>query len=252
MLNFRNSGQGAGVGSMFVTKINPVYLWSFPSSGISISGNTNQTVISDSVASVPLTFTQPSGPGTVDAVATNTLSVTQNATGTNAKVALTASVGTLSTFTFSFWALLTSTGNYAQRLLELFSSSGNTFQIDILNNNNYPTIFTTNSNSNGTTYPLSANPLTNYLQNICVTVNGTNYQLYINGVSVLSGSTFPAAGMNSFFIGNNDTNSRGSSCKLVDVRIYKFVLSQAQITALYNANQDVNAVIPTVNFINLY
>jgi len=251
MLNFRNSGQGAGVGSMTIKKINPAYFWSFIGATVPANGSQGTVlIINDSISAIPLNYTNTGTGGTISQ-STNSVSIGQN--GANGKIALTASLpSALSTFTFSIWAKILSNG-YAQRLLELFSSSVNTFQIDFNNNENFPRIYTTNGGSSGTIYPQNANSfLVANLQHICITVNDTNYQVYINGVSVLSRSTFPAAGMSSFFIANNDSNSKGCQCTVADIRIYNSVLSQTQITALYNANQDVNAVIPTTNFINLY
>jgi hypothetical protein len=252
MLNFRNSGQGAGVGSMYVKQINPTYLWSFigvPTLNPLPSGS--GLVANDSISSVPLNYNNGASGGTISNINTNSLQINQ---GTSSKVLVTASFGSLNSFTFSFWAN-TAIVSSTQRILELFSSSGNTFQIDVVANNNYPQVSSTIGNINTTQVSLLTNTIAGAvpLQHICVTVNGTTLKLYINGISVYSG-TFPAAGMNSFFIANKD-NPNGTlncNCTIADIKIYNFVMSQTQITALFNANQAVNAVIPTVNFINLY
>ena len=258
MLNFRNSGQGAGVGSMFTKKINPAYLWSFlGNSGGTFSGTTSQVVVLDSIASLPLNFTQGSGGSACNATlnaGTNTITI-NNTPGASGRIALTASFGiNLTTFTFSFWAKVPNTSPSLQRLLELFSSTVNTFQIDVPTNSNFIAISTTAGGTQSPLDSLSGNPIVvSNLQHICITVNDTNFQVYINGVSVLTKSTFPVNGMSSFFIGNIDSGTyRGCTCTVADIRIYNFVLTQTQITALYNANQDVNAAIPTTNFINLY
>jgi len=251
MLNFRNSGQGAGVGSMYVKQINPTYLWSFIGVPNQIPlPNGSGLVANDSIASVPLNYNNGSSGGGITNINTNSLQINQ---GSSQKILLTASFGSLNSFTFSFWAN-TAIAFSTQRILELFSSSGNTFQIDVGANNNYPVVYSTIGNNNTTAVSLLANTIAGVaLQHICVTVNGTTLKLYINGISVYSG-TFPAAGMNSFFIANKD-NPNGTfncNCTIADIKIYNFVMSQTQITALFNANQAVNAVIPTVNFINLY
>jgi hypothetical protein len=254
MLNFTNSGKGAGIGSMFTKDqlFEPTYLWSFIGAPVPANGTQGTVlIVNDLKASISLNYTNSTTSASTIIQSTNTISIGQP-NGLNGKLALFASLPTtLKIFTFSIWAKIFSVNSLAQRLLELSDDSGNFFFIDALISRSNPVI---GVNQSGISiYGIS---LLNNLQHICITVNGINYTVYINGVSVLSNNTFPSNGMNSFTIANNNrslnNNGRGCQCTVADVRIYNTVLTQGQITALYNANQAINADTPLTNFIKLY
>ena len=95
------------------------------------------------------------------------------------------------------------------------------------------------NSSNVSSYSDSSTTLsTNSWNDICMTTDGTNLKLYINGIldfTVAANLTSIASNSQNLVIGKNiRTNSYYWNGQMSKVRIYDTALTQAEITALYN------------------